>query len=72
LFRRAVKDNRVPKIVNIDTRALNDAGIVEQGFADFRCGRIILSGVELVHLIRKRRVRDDGRGLSAQQSPKGG
>ncbi len=38
-----------------------------QGFKDFRCARIILSGVELMHMIRKGQMRDDGRGLSAAQ-----
>jgi putative transposase len=38
-----------------------------QGFKDFRCARIILGGVELMHMIRKGQMRDDGRGLSAAQ-----
>jgi putative transposase len=38
-----------------------------QGFKDFRCARIILGGVELMHMIRKGQMRDDGRGLSAVQ-----
>jgi hypothetical protein len=29
---------------------------------DFRCAQIILSGVELMHMIRKGQIRDDGRG----------
>ena len=31
----------------------------------FRSARIILGGVELMHMIRKGQMRDDGRGLSA-------
>lgn len=29
------------------------------GFKDFRCARIILSGVELMHMIRKGQMQDD-------------
>jgi transposase-like protein len=96
----AVKNNRLPKIVNIDKSGANNAGINDynrkhgtkvvirqceylnniveqdhravkritrpiQGFKDFRCARIILGGVELMHMIRKGQMRDDGRGLSA-------
>jgi putative transposase len=101
-FERAVKNNRLPKIVNIDKSGANNAGIKDynrkhrtkvvirqckylnniveqdhravkritrpiQGFKDFRCARIILAGVELLHMIRKGQMRDDGRGLSAAQ-----
>jgi len=101
-FTRAVKNNRLPKIVNIDKSGANNAGIKDynrkqgtkvvirqckylnniveqdhravkritrpiQGFKDFRCARIILGGVELMHMIRKGQMRDDGRGLSAAQ-----
>jgi len=101
-FTRAVKNSRLPKIVNIDKSGANKAGIGEynakhgtkvvirqckylnniveqdhravkritrpiQGFKDFHCARIILSGVELMHMIRKGQMRDDGRGLSAAQ-----
>jgi hypothetical protein len=38
-----------------------------QGFKDFRCARIILGGVELYAHDRQRQMRDDGRGLSADQ-----
>jgi putative transposase len=30
------------------------------GFKDFRCARIILSGIELMHMIRKGKMQDDG------------
>jgi hypothetical protein len=33
----------------------------------FRSARIILGGVELMQMIRKGQMRDDGRGLSAAQ-----
>jgi hypothetical protein len=91
------KNNRLPKIVNIDKSGANNAGIKDynrkqgtkvvirqckylnniveqdhravkriarpiQGFEEFRCARIILGGVELMHMIRKGQMRDDGRG----------
>jgi len=31
------------------------------GFKDFRCDRILLSGIELMHLIRKGRMKDAGK-----------
>ncbi len=30
------------------------------GFKDFWCARIILAGIELMHMIRKRQMKDDG------------
>ncbi len=30
------------------------------GFKDFRCARIILSGIEIMHMIRKGQMRHDG------------
>ena len=30
------------------------------GFKDFRCARIILAGIELMHMIRKEQMHDDG------------
>ena len=30
------------------------------GFKDFRCARIILSGIEIAHMIRKGQMCDDG------------
>ena len=101
-FTRAVKNNRLPKIVNIDKSGANNAGIKDynrkhgtkvvirqckylnniveqdhravkritrpiQGFKDFRCARIILSGIEIMHMIRKAQMRDDGRALSPAQ-----
>ena len=54
-------------IVEQDHRAVKRITRPIQGFKDFRCARIILSGVELMHMIRKGQMRDDGRGLSAAQ-----
>lgn len=87
-FARAVKNNRLPRIANIDKSGANKAGIEDfnrkhdenvtirqckflnniveqdhrtvrrrtrpiQTFKDFRCTRIILGGVELMHMIKK-------------------
>lgn len=87
-FTRAVNNNRLPRIANIDKSGANKAGIedfnrengtdvtirqckylnniVEQdhravkrrtrpimGFKDFRSARIILGGIEVMHMIRK-------------------
>ena len=30
------------------------------GFKDFRCARIILAGIEVMHMIRKGQMQDDG------------
>jgi len=30
------------------------------GFKDFRCARIILSGIEVMHMIRKGQMKNDG------------
>jgi len=30
------------------------------GFKNFRCARIILSGIELMHMIRKGQMKDEG------------
>jgi putative transposase len=54
-------------IVEQDHRAVKRITRPIQGFKNFRCARIILSGVELMHMIRKGQMRDDGRGLSAAQ-----
>ncbi len=103
-FERAFKNNRLPKIVNIDKSAANKAGIGEsnakhgtkvvirqckylnniveqdhrphavkritrpiQGFKDFRCARIILSGIEIMHMMHKGQISDDGKALSPAQ-----
>lgn len=35
------------------------------GLKDFRCARIILSGIEIMHMIRKGQMRDDGVAVTA-------
>ena len=54
-------------IVEQDHRAVKRITRPIQGFKDFRCAGIILGGVELMHMIRKGQMRDDGRALSAAQ-----
>src|SRR5450755_1839289 len=44
--------------------ALRQVGRKDRSWCYFRCARIILSGVELMHMIRKGQMRDDRRGLS--------
>jgi hypothetical protein len=55
-------------IVERDHRAVKRITRPLQGFKDFRCAGIILSGVELMLMIRKGQMRDDGRGLSAHNN----
>jgi hypothetical protein len=54
-------------IVEQDHRAVKRITRPIQAFKDFRCARIILSGVELMHMIRKGQMRDDGRVMSSAQ-----
>jgi putative transposase len=100
-FTRAVKNNRLPRIANIDMSGANKAGIEDynrkhrtqvvirqckylnniveqdhravkrktrplQGFKEFRCTRIILTGVEIMHMIQKGQMLG-GKNLSAAQ-----
>jgi hypothetical protein len=37
------------------------------GFKDFRCASILLSGIELMHMISKRQMKDDRKGHSPAQ-----
>jgi len=101
-FTHAVKNNRLPRIANIDKSGANKAGItdynrkhrttvvirqckylnniVEQdhravkrktrpilGFKEFRCTRIILGGVEVMHMIRKGQVKGSKKLSPAEQ-----
>jgi hypothetical protein len=43
-----------------DHRAIKRIIRPMMGFKDFRCARIILSGIELMHMIRKGQLKDDG------------
>jgi putative transposase len=47
-------------IVEQDHRAIKRIVKPIMGFKDFRCARIILAGIELMHMIRKGQTNDDG------------
>jgi transposase len=48
------------KNVEQDHRAIKRIIKPMMGFKDFRCARIILAGIELMHMIRKGQMHDDG------------
>jgi transposase-like protein len=52
-------------IVEQDHRAVKRLIKPMMGFKDFRCPRIILSGIEIMHMIRKGQMRDDGIAVTA-------
>ena len=65
-----MKNNRLPKIVNIveqDHRAVKRITRPIQGFKSFRCARIILGGIEIMHAIGKGQMRSGGALSPAQQ-----
>ncbi|MDB5832563.1 MAG: hypothetical protein JWR14_2393 [Caballeronia sp.] len=47
-------------IVEQDHRAIKRRTRAMMGFKDFRCARIILSGIETMNMIRKGQMTDDG------------
>jgi transposase-like protein len=47
-------------IVEQDHRAIKRIVKPMMGFKDFRCARIILAGIQVMHMIRKGQMRDDG------------
>ena len=47
-------------MVEQDHRAIKRRIRPMMGFKDFRCARIILAGIELMHMIRKGQMHDDG------------
>ncbi|OYD73640.1 UNVERIFIED_ORG: transposase-like protein [Burkholderia sp. CF145] len=47
-------------VVEQDHRAIKRIIRPMMGFKDFRCARIILSGIEIMHMIRKGQLNDDG------------
>src|SRR5271154_257687 len=56
-----VRQNKyLNNIVEQDHRAIKRIIKPMMGFKDFRCARIILSGIEIMHMIRKGQMRDDG------------
>ena len=49
-------------IVEQDHRAIKRRARPMLGFKDFRCASILLSGIELMHMIRKGQMRNAGKG----------
>jgi hypothetical protein len=47
-------------IVEQDHRAIKRRTRPMLGFKDFRCARILLSGIELMHMIKKRQMKNGG------------
>jgi transposase-like protein len=45
-------------VIEQDHRAIKRIIKPMMGFKDFRCARIILAGIEVMHMIRKRQLRD--------------
>src|SRR5215469_13135141 len=54
-------------IVEQDHRAIKRRVRPMLGFKDFRCARIILSGIEVMHMIRKRQMKGDNSRSAAEQ-----
>jgi transposase-like protein len=52
--------NYLNNIVEQDHRAIKRRSRPMMGCKDFRCARIILSGMETMHMIRKGQMKDDG------------
>jgi putative transposase len=56
-----VRQNKyLNNIVEQDHRAIKRIVKPMMGFKDFWCARIILAGIELMHMIRKGQMKDDG------------
>ncbi|CAG4901573.1 IS6 family transposase ISBmu21 [Paraburkholderia gardini] len=56
-----VRQNKyLNNIVEQDHGAIKRIIIPMMGFKDFRCARIILSYIEITHMIRKRLMHNDG------------
>jgi transposase-like protein len=54
-------------IVEQDHRAIKRRTRPMLGFKDFRCARILLSGIELMHMIRKGQMKNNSRGQTPAQ-----
>ncbi|BCG04480.1 IS6 family transposase (plasmid) [Paraburkholderia sp. PGU19] len=56
-----VRQNKyLNNIVEQDHRAIKRIVRPMMGFKNFRCARIILCGIETMHMIRKKQMQDDG------------
>jgi len=61
-----VRQNKyLNNIIEQDHRAIKRIIKPMMGFKNFRCARIILSGIEVMHMIRKGQMHDDGAAKSA-------
>ena len=61
-----VRQNKyLNNIVEQDHRAVKRLIKPMMGFKDFRCARIILSGIEIMHMICKGQMRGDGIAVTA-------
>jgi transposase-like protein len=54
-------------IVEQDHRAIKRRTRPMLGFKDFRCARILLSGIELMHMISKGQMKNGGKGQTPAQ-----
>jgi transposase-like protein len=54
-------------IVEQDHRAIKRRARPMLGFKEFRCARILLSGIGLMHMVRKGQMKNDGRGQTPAQ-----
>jgi len=54
-------------IVEQDHRAIKRRTRPMLGFKEFRCARILLSGIELMHMIRKGQLKDAGKAQTPAQ-----
>jgi transposase-like protein len=54
-------------LIEQDHRAIKRRTRPMLGFKDFRCARIILGGIETMHMIRKGQMKDDGNSQTAAQ-----
>jgi len=69
--RIVVREVKYPNnIVEQDHRAIKRRTRPMLGFKDFRCARILLSGIELVHMIRKGQMKNDGRRTNPGTNPR--
>ncbi len=67
-FEKAIDRNGAPETVTMDKSGANLAALqaikrrirLMMGSENFRCARIILSGIETIHMIRKGQMKDDG------------
>jgi putative transposase len=55
---------RWPNIVEQDHRAIKRGTRPMLGFKSFRCERILLAGIETIHMIRKRQLAGSNRSTS--------